>query len=195
MNKFKLDLIDYGGFGAAVTGMRLSHQSESDGCDDKLGDDDIRLMQKLISLGASHRKFMRTIQTWLLIYAPTDWWSQFDTYKVGITRLSASTMHSLRKWVNDGELHKHLPDYISGSVIDEIEEDVENGVPISVLKKKLPIGFHLESVVNLNYENILTICRQRAHHKLDEWSEFVKQVSIVPFYNDLILPFIKTKGE
>ena len=60
-----------------------------------LGSNDIDLMQRLIKGGPEHRKFMRQIMVSIDITAPLYWWKEFDTYKVGTTANSTSTMHKL----------------------------------------------------------------------------------------------------
>jgi len=49
----------------------------------------------LICAGPEHRKFLRQIIVSVDITAPLYWWKEFDTYKVGTTANSTSTMHKL----------------------------------------------------------------------------------------------------
>ena len=60
-----------------------------------IGDNDLKLAQTLIKAGNEHMKFMRQIQVWTDITMPRYWWSEFDTYKVGTSANSTSTMHKL----------------------------------------------------------------------------------------------------
>lgn len=60
-----------------------------------MGENDIKLAQKLILAGTEHCKFMRQIMVSVDITAPLYWWKEFDTYKVGTTANSTSTMHKL----------------------------------------------------------------------------------------------------
>lgn len=60
-----------------------------------IGPNDMELMQGLIRAGSSHRKFMRQILLSVDITAPSYWWREFDTYKIGPTANSTSTMHKL----------------------------------------------------------------------------------------------------
>lgn len=57
-----------------------------------IGDNDKDLMTRLIRGGAPHRKFLRQIFVSVDITAPLYWWKEFDTYKVGTTANSCSTM-------------------------------------------------------------------------------------------------------
>ena len=60
-----------------------------------IGPKDMRLAQTLIRGGAEHRKFLRQIFVSVDITAPLYWWKEFDTYKIGTTANSTSTMHKL----------------------------------------------------------------------------------------------------
>lgn len=44
-----------------------------------------------------HNKFLESIQLWLDVDAPRFWWSEADTYRVGSTKQSQSTIHTLVK--------------------------------------------------------------------------------------------------
>lgn len=60
-----------------------------------IGENDMKLAQKLIKAGNEHRKFMRQIFVSVDITAPLYWWKEFDTYKVGTVANSTSTMHKI----------------------------------------------------------------------------------------------------
>lgn len=60
-----------------------------------IGINDMKLAQTLIKAGSEHRKFLRQIFVSVDITAPLYWWKEFDTYKVGTTANSTSTMHKM----------------------------------------------------------------------------------------------------
>jgi len=60
-----------------------------------IGPKDMKLAQTLIKGGPEHRKFLRQIFVSVDITAPLYWWKEFDTYKVGTTANSTSTMHKI----------------------------------------------------------------------------------------------------
>ena len=60
-----------------------------------IGPKDMNLAQVLIRGGSEHRKFLRQIMVTVDITAPLYWWKEFDTYKIGTTANSTSTMHKL----------------------------------------------------------------------------------------------------
>lgn len=69
-----------------------SHFGETFWC---IGDKDLELAQRLVLAGSEHGKFMRQIFVSADITAPIFWWKEMDTYKVGTTANSTSTMHKL----------------------------------------------------------------------------------------------------
>ena len=58
-----------------------------------------KVAQTLAFKGGGHNKFLESMQVWLLIRGSLSFWKQFDTYRVGTTKQSESTMHTLRKRV------------------------------------------------------------------------------------------------
>ena len=114
--RMSLSTIGAWGFYGAALGVRRSFRS-TEKCDsefdamsrvpkegtatfyteEKLGENDLKLMKKLILRGADEAKFARAIHVQVNIKAPLSWWKQFDTYKVGTVRLSDSTMHNILK--------------------------------------------------------------------------------------------------
>jgi hypothetical protein len=37
----------------------------------------------------------------------------------------------------------------------------------------------------MNYENVVTMIKQRTGHKLDEWREFVEQLKCLPYIKEI----------
>jgi len=105
------------GFEEAVRGMRNSWDSWEDSDSDftadvifrnnggkeipyavsipVFGEKDLALMQRLNNGGSSHCKYRRIITASMDINAPLLWWKQMDTYSIGVTELSCSTMHTI----------------------------------------------------------------------------------------------------
>ena len=96
----KVEHIVTWGFEHAIRGMRnpLNSWDRSDSKFDYdkmcLGENDLTLMRKLYAAGQPHRKYLRQIFVSMDITAPLYWWKEFDTYKVGTTANSCSTMFS-----------------------------------------------------------------------------------------------------
>ena len=102
-----LSTIGVWGFYGAALGVRRSFRTVEK-CDsefdvmsrvpeERLGEEDLKLMKKLVLKGSDEAKFARAIHVQVNIKAPLSWWKQFDTYKVGTVRLSDSTMHNILK--------------------------------------------------------------------------------------------------
>ena len=79
----------------ALRGMRnpMSGWDKSDSTDESVGPRDDDLAKRLIRAGQPHRKFMRQISVIVDITAPSYFWAELDTYKVGTVRDSSSLMH------------------------------------------------------------------------------------------------------
>jgi hypothetical protein len=60
-----------------------------------IGPNDMDLAQRMIKAGTPNDKFLRQIFVSIDITGPLYWWKEMDTYKVGTTANSTSTMHKL----------------------------------------------------------------------------------------------------
>lgn len=175
-----------------------------------IGPNDIGLMQKLIKGGPEHRKFMRQIMVSVDITAPLYWWKEFDTYKVGTTANSTSTMHKLTSkpiTIEDFEMDDftkikvfdmkpYQPDDYTDEIWDyliDICETLRQRFVETKDKKYwkeliriLPEGYLQTRTVTMNYENLYSIVRQREGHKLTEWRQFIDWVHTLPYADELI---------
>lgn len=168
-----------------------------------IGDNDRDLMTRLIRGGQPHRKFLRQIFVSVDITAPLYWWKEFDTYKVGTTANSCSTMHKIqaKQFSFENFSCEHLDEpckAILGTVIEELNNNrdwfnrynelVESGDFEGVEKKQfwwnmiqlLPSSFNQKRTVTMTYENLLNILEYRRGHKLDEWRQFCEWIFTLP---------------
>jgi hypothetical protein len=175
----------------------------------KIGENDLDLMRRLYRAGAdgnfAHRKFLRQIMVSMDITAPLYWWKEFDTYKVGTTSNSCSTMHKIhdKEFTLDDFSHEHL-------FGDEYEKDIDE--PLGALKyiidmlnewrdeyllskdkdvwwqmiQLLPTSFNQKRTITMNYENAVNIIKQRTGHKLDEWNEFCEVLKDLPDIKEIM---------
>lgn len=158
-----------------------------------ISENDLKLAQKLIRSGSEHRKFLRQIQVWVDITAPLFWFKEFDTYKIATTSNSTSTMHKLATTpitlscfeiddLTDEPLERNFEKGLFWT-IDDIKvylnklEDLRKKYLETKDKKYwkelirwLPESWLQTRTINMNYENIYSIIRQRKNHKLNEWS-------------------------
>jgi hypothetical protein len=52
---------------------------------------------RLCDKDGGHNKFLESIQVWIEITAARYFWAEFDTYRVGTTKQSQSTIHTITK--------------------------------------------------------------------------------------------------
>lgn len=124
--------------------------------------------------GGGHNKFLESIQVWMHINATRGWWAQMDTYRTGVTKQSASTMHTLMKYPPRRE-HFH-PD-TPPACLEAFQSVWETpGTSIDRVKAALPEGYLQDRVVCTNYKALQNMVMQRAAHRLGEWAEFCKQL-------------------
>ena len=167
-------------FMQALRAMRLSYNSESDSESDclftRVGPKDEALIKKLVAKGPSHRKFMRQILLSVDITAPRYWWTQFDTYKVGVTASSESTMHTIMKReIRQGDFATGIPP----EILDALNLYRKSGL-FELLVNALPQGYMQKRHVTMNYEVARNIREQRKGHKLGEWQEFIEWSDTLP---------------
>lgn len=139
---------------------------------------------KLAPLDGGHNKFLEMIVVWLDITAPRYWWSQFDTYRVGITKQSQSTMHTgTQRELTQDDFIVDIP----SDFLDKLNECVREG-DLLRLKQFLPEGFLQRRIVMTNYKTLRNIYQQRKNHKLKEWSEiFCPALRVLPNHHVLFI--------
>ena len=185
-----------------------------------LGPKDLALAQKLVLAGPEHCKFMRQIFVSVDITAPIYWWKEFDTYKVGTTANSTSTMHKLTskpitkdcfEFDNGDELE--ITNYTiphggeCGVVYSDYQEDIID--MCETLRQKyletkdkrywralvqiLPQSWLQTRTITMSYSNLRNMYFQRRNHKLVEWLQFCSWIMKLPYGEELIM--LEEKGE
>ena len=185
-----------------------------------LGPNDLGLAQKLILAGTEHCKFMRQIFVSVDITAPFYWWKEFDTYKIGTTANSTSTMHKL----TSKPITKDMFEFDNGDELEITNYTVPHGGECRLvysdyqediidmcetLRQKyletkdkrywralvqiLPNAFLQTRTVSLSYANLRNMYFQRRDHKLIEWHKFCDWISKLPYGGELIM--LEEKGE
>jgi hypothetical protein len=165
-----------------------------------IGPNDMRLARNLIRAGSEHRKFLRQIQVSIDITAPLYWWKEFDTYKVGTTANSTSTMHKITSkpitidCFEIDDFNEINFDHASeiDMIINYLEKlrlvylDTKDPEYWKELIRWLPESWLQTRTITMNYENLYTIVRQRSHHKLTEWHSFIKFIRTLPYASEFI---------
>lgn len=135
--------------------------------------------KKLSNKDMGHNKFLESIVFYIDITAPISWWVQADTYRVGITKQSGSTMHTLSKTHLTQE---HFESKVSFEFLDFINDLIKHNVDIDVIKDNLPCGFLQRRLVCVNAKCLRNIILQRRHHKLKSWHKFCEEIKYHPYY-------------
>ena len=139
-------------------------------------------------LDGGHNKFLEHIQTWWMIKASRAYWSQFDTYRIGVSKQSESTMHTIKKrLLEPGDFH---PD-TEQSQIDTVNKLIQEKVSVEKIKVNLPEGFLQSREVNISFKSLINCYQQRKNHKLGEWQEFIREsIRFLPKrYKELLLMY------
>lgn len=162
-----------------------------------IGENDLTLMRKLYVAGQPHRKYLRQIFAVMDITAPLYWWKEFDTYKVGTTANSCSTMHKIA--AKEFTLSDFSIEHLSEDVIDKPFNDIINCLNFfrelyNQNKDKsdwwqmiqlLPSSYNQRRTVSMTYENVMNMLDYREGHKLDEWREFCKILKQLPYVEEI----------
>lgn len=203
----KLERTDVMNFENAIRGMRnpMNSWDKSDSVFTMdpyyftVGPNDLSLAQRLCNAGSDHRKFLRQIFVSVDITAPLYFWKEYDTYKVGTTANSTSTMHKIHAKefeIGDFSCERMLPStkqLLWLSIIPELNDLRDN---FNKTKDKdvwyamiqlLPSSYNQMRTCTLTYENLRNMYHARKNHKLDEWHEFCKWVEALPYAKELII--------
>ena len=199
----KVEAIEVFGIEGAMRGMRnpLNSWDKADTTVSdnilEIGENDLNLATRLIKAGTEHRKFLRMIHVQMDVIAPLYWWKEADTYKVGTTANSCSTMHKIaaKEFTLDDFSHEHLiddqndfenengqvssyKDFLYYDVLDVLNTARRQYLETKDKKywwqmiQLLPSSYNQRRTWDMSMETLLSILHQRKNHKLDEWNEF-----------------------
>lgn len=187
----KVENTDVWGFEHAIRGMRnpMNIWDKSDSiwcyansrdeskcdamcCDDcvhmfyEIGKNDLDLMCRLYKGGSEHRKYLRQICVSMDITAPLYWWKEFDTYKVGTTANSCSTMHKIHE--KEFTIGDFSFDHLLNTGCDLFNIQWENGL---FDRNVQPMEFLHEWIIN-----VLNICRAKYMETKDKdyWWQIIQ---------------------
>lgn len=159
----------------------------------------VKVAERLADKDGGHNKYLEAIQLWIIVRAPRYWWQEADTYRIGCTKQSESTMHTLVKELqtivnsNNGtsesafkkkkeSISEYIrlnfePDSITKAQFEAMLNCVRSEEPDLVqLKKKMPEGFLQQRMWCMNYKCLRNIILQRRHHRLPHWHKFIQTV-------------------
>ena len=160
------------------------------------------VLQKSSSRDGGHNKFLEHIMVWVDIEASLEFWKQFDTYRVGVSKQSESSMHTLDKrniTVEDFDLTEDelKIECIAGPTdigdknptLDHILGLYLNYISMMsprLKSKLLPQGYKQRREVVLSYKVLRHIISQRNGHKLPEWKMFINEIYSQVQYPELL---------
>ena len=213
----KIENIEVFNFEGAFRGLRnpMNSWNKSDSYIDALtnkyivGENDLKLAQRMIGAGTDESKFMRQIFVSMDITAPLYWWKEADTYKIATVSNSCSTMHKItsseiteENYSFDPEPDKPLTDLPTNDYVRIL--DIKNRVVADVewLRKKYnetkdkrywrlliqinPDGWLQKRTWTGNYQNLRNMYFARKNHKLIEWIQFCQIIEQLPYSKELI---------
>lgn len=213
----KIENIEVFNFEGAFRGLRnpMNSWNKSDSYIDALtnkyivGENDLKLAQRMIGAGTDESKFMRQIFVSMDITAPLYWWKEADTYKIATVSNSCSTMHKItsseiteENYSFDPEPDKSLTDLPTNDYVRIL--DIKNRAVADVewLRKKYnetkdkrywrlliqinPDGWLQKRTWTGNYQNLRNMYFARKNHKLIEWIQFCQIIEQLPYSKELI---------
>lgn len=173
---YEIKILEEHGFESAMLGLSLSYNRPVY--------EMRKVADKLFNKSKGHSKFLESIQIWLDITAAREWWQQFDTYRIGTTKQSGSTMHTITKrvlsqgdfcnFIYDETLNKLNSDILNYQRLKKDEDTPKDLLDTLFrrIKDNIPEGFLQRRVVCTNYKVLRHIIEQRKNHRLGEWPLF-----------------------
>lgn len=164
-----------------------------------IGKNDLDLAQRMIKAGSPNDKFLRQIFVSVDITAPLYWWKEMDTYKVGTTANSTSTMHKLSTTPITLDCFETDDLYRCAGVVDMQNRIIDwcEWLRLEYLKTKdirfwkelirwLPEGWLQTRQWTANYAVLRNIIHWRKGHKLTEWQSFIDWCHTLPYADELL---------
>lgn len=161
-----------------------------------LGPNDLDLAQRMIKGGSEEAKFLRQIFVSMDITTSIFHWKEIDTYKVGTTANSCSTMHTIHKTPITKNMFSFSNfDFNQDMVYDIIDicetlrqkyNETKDKNYWRALVEILPMGFNQKRTWTANYQVLRNIYFQRRNHKLEEWHVFCEMIESLPYGKELI---------
>jgi len=168
----KASVISEYGYDEAVIGFSLSYNTSLERVKE--------ILPKYAFGVPGEGKFLESMIVYLDVTAPRYWWQEADTYRVGTTKNSESTMHTLAKRSLD------INDFEGGIVDIEYLVRLNNyrvclvnkmeSYTLAEFKGLLPEGFLQRRIWMMSYKTLQTIYIQRYGHKLPQWRLFLDTV-------------------
>ena len=130
-------------------------------------------------IGSGHSNALSGILVSMNITASVKWWQQFQRYHFAQIVSSQSTMHRLRKMLQEDTAT--FSEYVPREWIEELKRMANDPeCKDEAIIMSCPMGLELTARVATNYLQLRTIYHQRINHKLKEWQEFCAWIFTLP---------------
>jgi len=182
----EIHILREAGYEEALKGMVMSFETECPLYDVWTDTNDMDHMEhvarKLYNKDGGHNKFLEHIMLWVDIRASLAWWKQADTYRVGMSKLSKSTMHTLmRRPIVQEDFAMDIPQ-VTLNQLNQMRETKQ----FDDLVMALPSGYLQTRRCCFNYKTLRNMINQRHHHKMYEWREFCECMSALVDHPELL---------
>ena len=177
----EINLLNFTGITEAICGLQQSYKVDSERAKSVAK----KFFNSTDKLYSGELKFMEFICIYLEIKAPRYWWQQFDTYRIGISKQSESTMHTImkRKLAQDDFAEMINPQHL------EYLNDKIAYKDFDAVKNNLPEGFLQRRIIKTDVKTLKYIIEQRKNHRLNEWQIFCKKIKeTINYIKDYELP-------
>jgi hypothetical protein len=168
----KVLLLNEQGYAEAVQGFALSYATQIERVKE--------ILPKFAFGVPGESKFLESIVLWVDVTAPRFWWQEADTYRVGCSKNSESTMHTITKrYLLQEDFEYLLPVPVLDSLnllITDFRRETDKLKKKALflqIKNNLPEGFLQRRIWMLNYKTLQNIFIQRYNHKLPQWKLFL----------------------
>lgn len=162
----KIEKIKEYGYDEAVLGFSLSYNTSIERVK--------QILPKYAFGIPGESKFLEQIILWVDVTAPRFWWQEADTYRVGTSKQSESTMHTLTKRkLTKEDFDPGIPWYTLEQLNYRIEDYKQKIIPFEYIKAILPEGFLQRRIWMFSYKTLQTIYVQRYNHRLSQWKYFI----------------------
>lgn len=163
----------------------------------EIGPNDHRLMMSLAKGGSVHAKYRRMIQVYVDITAPLGFWHDFDTYRIGTAKNSASRRNAIltRPFTIGDFTTENLSEYD----LDELHTIIDrlNFLRNAYLREKdakiyraildkMPTCYNQKATWMGNYEVLVGVYHQRKNHFYSEFHDMCCWIKSLP-YSEIII--------
>jgi len=160
----KVKILEEHGYESALVGLSLSYDQDPA----KMS----KVALRLCFRSEGHNKFLESVVLWLDIRAPRYFWQQFDTYRVGVTKQSQSTMHTMTaRPLEQSDFAHPIPE----NHLEHLNRLIKAG-DWEEVKHDLPESFEQRRIVSMNYMALQRMIRQRETHRMAEWRAFIDAI-------------------